>query len=76
MNCLENLDTTQDNRTVPSVDVTIFDGAALVNMLRPGAAKTFSDYAHDIFIPYISSHLQNVSRVDIVGVNISPTVLR
>ena len=28
------------------------DWAAIVNMLRPGAARKFSDYANQVFIPY------------------------
>ena len=47
------------------VTCTIFDGAAIVNMLRPGTAKTFQDYANDIFLPYITSQLQHVTRLDI-----------
>ena len=43
---------------------TIIDGAAVVNMLRPGAARKFSDYANQVFIPYILS--QHVNRVDVV----------
>ncbi len=50
----------------PTTEVLIIDGAAIVNMLRPGVANTFNDYATDIFLPYISSHLQHTSRVDVV----------
>ncbi len=35
-------------------------------MLRPGTFKTFDDYATDVFLSYISSHLKVVSRVDVV----------
>ena len=37
-----------------------------VNMLRPGAARKISDYANQVFIPYILSQLQHVNRVDVV----------
>ena len=50
----------------PAVEVSIFDGAALVNMLQPGTAKTFKDYATNVFIPYITSQLQNLVRLDII----------
>ena len=40
--------------------------AAIVNMLRPGTAKTFQDYAADVFRPYINTQLQYVTRLDIV----------
>ena len=35
-------------------------------MLKPAAAKTFDEYAQQVFISYISSQLRNVSRVDLV----------
>lgn len=50
----------------PRVDVVILDGAAVVNMLNPGKAVNFMAYASDRFAPYIKSHLQHVSRVDLV----------
>jgi len=36
-----------------------------VNMLQPGEAKTFLDYGNKVFLPYIQSQLQHVSRLDI-----------
>ena len=44
----------------------VFDGAAIVQMLKPAASKTFEDYAQQIFIPYMSMKLQTVSRLDLV----------
>ena len=35
-------------------------------MLKPGSSETFEEYAHKIFIPYISGQLQHVSRLDLV----------
>ena len=32
--------------------VNSLDGSVIVNMLRPGSAKTFSDYASQVFLPY------------------------
>ncbi len=66
MGCLEDLVPLQNNASNPTVQVIIIDGAALVNMLRPGAAKKFSDYSQQVFSPYILSELQRVSRVDVV----------
>ena len=37
-----------------------------VNMLRPGAARKFSDYGNQVFISYILSQLQHVNKVDVV----------
>ena len=44
----------------------ILDGAAIVQILKPEAAKNFADYAANIFILYVDSQLHNVSRVDFV----------
>lgn len=48
------------------MDVTILDGAVVVNFLQPAAAKTFEEYALKIFIPFMNNQVQHVSRVDIV----------
>ena len=42
LECLEPL--TQPVDILPYVDVMILDGAAIVNMLRPGAARTIGSY--------------------------------
>ena len=51
---------------MPTVDAVILDGAAIVNMLKPGTAKTFSDYASQVFLPYITTQLHSAQRVDVV----------
>ena len=51
---------------IPTVDAIILDGAVTVNMLNPGTACTFSDYASQIFLPYITRQLQDVQKVDVV----------
>ena len=50
----------------PAIDAMIVDGAAIVNMLKPGSAKTFEDYAEQVFVPYVMSQLRNIERLDIV----------
>ena len=45
------------------VDVVILDDAAIVNMLKPGTAHTSSDYASQVFLPYVTTQLE---RVDVV----------
>ena len=35
----------------PNVDAVILDGAVIVNMLKPGTARTFSDYSSQVFLP-------------------------
>ena len=76
VSCLEELVNSRDNATHPSVEVIILDGSVIVNMLRPGSAKTFSDYALQVFLPYVASQLQQASRVDIVWDEYRPDSLK
>lgn len=66
LGCLENCTELNGDAPQPDTDVTILDGAVVVNFLKPRAAKTFEDYALKVFLPYIQSQLQHASRVDIV----------
>ena len=66
VDCLENLVPAQDISPTPVVQVVLLDGAAIVNTLRQGFAKTFSDYATHVFLLYITSQLQHVNRLDVV----------
>ena len=50
----------------PGAEVTIFDGAVVVNFLKPNAAKTFDEYAMKIFLPYVHGQLQHASQADVV----------
>ena len=51
----------------PLVDAKILDGTAVVQMLNPGTAKTFLDYAEQFFFTqYVSAQLENTTGVDIV----------
>ena len=58
------LSTRLDNR--PIVDAKVIDSAATVQMLTPTVAKTFQDYANNVFIPYILHQLETTSKIDIV----------
>ncbi len=64
LECLEK--SAESHSEAPIQQVTILDGAAIVNMLRPVGIKTFQDYAMKVFIPYIKSQLRVADRVDIV----------
>ena len=64
LDCLE-LEKKQSTNT-PVVNAKLFDGAAVVQMLNPGTAKTFQEYADTVFLLYISHHLAAAQRVDIV----------
>ncbi|KAJ8027927.1 hypothetical protein HOLleu_30024 [Holothuria leucospilota] len=66
MPCLENLVPVKEDLSTPRVQVNILDGAGIINMLRPGTAKTFQGYATDVFVPHVTSQLQHVDRLDIV----------
>ena len=46
---LEEIQTT----STPVVDAFFLDGAAVVQMLNPGTAETFQEYAELVFIPYV-----------------------
>ena len=64
VNCLEELMQPVENR--PPYDVNILDGAVIVNMLKPGMAKTFGQYSESIFCQYLKSELSRACRVDVV----------
>ena len=66
----------QEDATNPNVQVIILDGSVIVNMLRPASAKTFSEYAKQVFLPYLESQLQYASRVDIVWDEYKPDSLK
>ena len=50
----------------PKVTCTIIDGASVIQMLKPSSVKTFDDYAHVVFIPYLTRKLESLSRLDLV----------
>ncbi|KAG1662942.1 Pinin [Nymphon striatum] len=62
--CFDKLHETQLNE--PKVSAVIVDGAAVVQILKPGTAKTFQDYSQNVFVPYIAKLLAQVSRVDVI----------
>ena len=65
LHCLELEEIQETNTSV--VNAKFFDGAAVVQMLCLGTAKTFQDYADAVFTPYIDIYsIESVQRVDIV----------
>ena len=62
--CLESLVPTEDSQ--PTATTIVLDGAAIVNMLKPGVSKNFDEYAGQVFMPYINAQLRIARRVDIV----------
>ena len=63
--CLQAL-TVPQSQMPRNLNLVIIDGAAVVNMVKPGTERTFSEYAADSFIPYIRAQLSHVTRLDIV----------
>ena len=69
--CLKKNGPAQAQR--PSVEALLLDGAAIVNMLKPGASKAFQEYSETVFLPYVTNQLKNVERVGRCGMGqISP----
>ncbi|KAI8503415.1 hypothetical protein Bbelb_192360 [Branchiostoma belcheri] len=66
MCCLEERVAESTIYARPDADVMIMDGAVLVNILRPGACKTFDEYATKLFVPYVNREQNHVQRADIV----------
>jgi len=60
----------------PAVDAVFLDGACVVQMLNPGTAKTFQDYADSVFMPYVSSQLSKTERVDVIWDEYKPDSLK
>ena len=51
----------------PPVESRIFDGPALVNMLKPSVeCRTFKDYAKYVLLPYLMSRGKHVKRLDLI----------
>jgi len=66
LHCLEDVTGVSSCSSSPAVQVGILDGAAVVNMLQPGTAKTFDGCSKSAFIPYVTSQLQTLHRLDII----------
>lgn len=64
LRCIESKES--QSESIPVVNAKFLDGAAIVQMLNPGTAKTFQDYADTVFTPYVSSQLETAERVDVV----------
>ena len=66
VNILESIGTTKE---IPPTDVTakVFDGAAIVQMVKSQAAKTYGEYSKTVFWPFIlNSKDGSFSRIDVV----------
>ena len=52
LECLES--TYEAQSEAPSVTNVVLNGASIIQMLKAGSAKTFEEYAHQVFLPYTS----------------------
>ena len=65
---LEVLVSLHDTGSSPTVDAITLEGAAIVNMLPPGNARTFSDYTdppQKKFGSYVMNQMKHANRVDV-----------
>lgn len=75
--CLEEaVPEDEEDEPSPVGDVVILDGPAIVNMLKPGSAHTFKEYAQDVFLPYVKLHLDKSQRVDVIWDEYRPDTLK
>jgi len=56
---------------LPSVNVKVFYGTAIVHMLPTEWVNTFNEYGDNVFLPWTKQKLQNCGRIEI---NMSQTV--
>ncbi len=63
LNCIEQ----PEVPAPPSMyDCTVLDGAVIVHILSTKAVSTFSEYAEQVFIPYLIDQLRSSTRIDVV----------
>ncbi|KAH3846381.1 hypothetical protein DPMN_088682 [Dreissena polymorpha] len=77
LKCLEREE--ESPEMSPPVEVSIHDGAAIVQSLDPNRSDkrvlAFSDYALKLVLPYLSKQLMSVDRVDVVWDTYNPNSL-
>jgi len=54
-------ETSQPKFEAPPTSSIVLDGAVIAQMLKPATAKSFNDYAHQVFEPYILSMFQQAT---------------
>ncbi|KAH3833203.1 hypothetical protein DPMN_106506 [Dreissena polymorpha] len=78
LKCLEREE--ESPEMSPPVEVSILDGAAIVQSLDPNRSDmrvlTFSDYALKLVLPFISKQLMSVNRIDVVWDTYRPDSLK
>ena len=71
--CLE--DVSQPRSEAPPTSCIVLDGA-VVQMLKPATTKSFNEYAHEVFTPYILSKFQQTTRLDLMWNRYLPDSLK
>ena len=64
LECLEGVSEAQSDAL--AVTSIVLDGTVIVQMLKSGTAKTFEEYAHQVFIPYVKGKLRGASHLELV----------
>ena len=72
--CLE--DVSQPRSEAPATSCIVLYGAVIVQMLKPATAKTFNEYAQEVFTPYILSKFQQTTRLNLVWDRYLPQSLK
>ena len=63
LECLEGIAEAQSDAL--AVTFVVLDGTVTVQMLKPGSAKSFEEYVHQVFIPYVKGRLRGASCLDL-----------
>ena len=63
---LESMDDSISSRVSPETEVTVFDGAALINGLKPDPNMTFEAYASKTVLPRLTKLSTSALRIDVV----------
>ena len=67
--CMTNTDSNIPDAALagpPKVDAKILDGAFIVQLLSSRTSRTFQEFSDTVFIPYVLSQLEGISRLDVV----------
>ena len=73
--CLE--DVSQPRSEAPPTSCIVLDGAVIVQMLKLATAKSFNEYAHEVFMLYMPmSKFQQTTQLDLVWDGYLPDYLK
>ena len=56
----------QPKSEVPATSCIVIDGAVIIQFLKLATAKSFNEYAQQVFVLYILSKLHQAMRLDLV----------